>query len=533
MASSAPNGKKDDTAAIAAEEPTALRNRRRVSSRGKSPRITADSITRRLSVSTSSDRGSSATATSCSAWLACLPQSQPAPRRTPGLNGLENADTLTSSRPVVGISRTSASSVPSAKGHRQTARQVLIRQGVHRNIRRWANRRKRRGGHRVGAPGHCLGAYPGFGASCAPKNTRRFVMKELVTKFIKVFSLAAGALAAVPVWAADYPVPKEADWVARDFRFHNGETLPEVRLHYTTVGAPSGEPVLVLHGTAGSGSTLLTKDFAGELFGPGQPLDASRYFIILPDALGTGKSTRPSDGLRARFPKYNYEDMVLAQYRLVTEGLSIKHLRLVLGNSMGGMQTWIWGVKYPEFMDALVPMACQPTEMSGRNWMLRRMLADAIRNDPDWKGGNYSAQPPGMRRILVQFGIATSGGSQAYYRQAPTREKADAIVAQRLAQPFRGDANDILYQWESSDDYNPSPGLERIRAALVAINAADDERNPPELGILEREIKRVKGGRYVLIPVSGDTRGHATTGNAALWKQHLADLLQRATRMAQ
>jgi homoserine O-acetyltransferase len=357
-------------------------------------------------------------------------------------------------------------------------------------------------------------------------------MKELVTKFIGTFSLAAGALVAVPVWAADYPVPKEADWVAREFRFHTGETLPEVRLHYTTIGAPSGEPVLVLHGTAGSGATLLTKDFAGELFGPGQPLDANRYFVILPDALGTGKSTRPSDGLRARFPKYNYEDMVLAQYRLVTEGLGIKHLRLVLGNSMGGMQTWIWGAKYPEFMDALVPMACQPTEMSGRNWMLRRMLVDAIRSDPEWNGGNYSAQPRGMQRILVQFGIATSGGSQGFYKQAPTRAQADAIVAQRLAQPFRGDANDVLYQWESSDDYNPSPGLERIRATLVAINAADDERNPPEFGILEREIKRVKNGRYVLIPASEETRGHATTGNAALWKQHLADLLQRAPRMA-
>ena len=360
-------------------------------------------------------------------------------------------------------------------------------------------------------------------------------MRELVTKFIKLFSLAAGALiaaTALSVCAADYPAPKEAAWVARDFRFHTGETLPEVRLHYRTIGGPSGEPVLILHGTAGSGANMLTKDFAEELFGPGQPLDAGRYFIILPDALGTGKSTRPSDGLRARFPKYNYEDMVLAQYRLVTEGLGVKHLRLVLGNSMGGMQTWIWGVKYPDFMDALVPLACQPTEMSGRNWMLRRLLADAIRNDPEWNGGNYGAQPKGMQRLLVQFGIATSNGSQALYRQGPTREKADALVAQRLAQPFRGDANDVLYQWESSADYNPSPGLERIRAALVAINAADDERNPIELGILEREIKRVKNGRYVLIPGSEQTRGHGTTGMAALWKQHLADLLQRAPRMA-
>src|SRR5258707_5322563 len=384
-------------------------------------------------------------------------------------------------------------------------------------------------GHLAGAPGHRLGACPGVSmASCAPRNTWRIVMKEFFTRFIRVFSLAAGALVAVPVWAADYPVPKEADWVARDFRFHTGETLPEVRLHYATVGASSGEPVLILHGTGGSHANMLTRDFAGELLGPGQPLDASRYFIIIPDALGTGKSTRPSDGLRARFPKYNYEDMVLAQYRLVTEGLGIKHLRLVLGNSMGGMQTWIWGVKYPEFMDALVPMACQPTEMSGRNWMLRRMLADSIRSDPDWNGGNYTSQPKSMQRILVQFGIATSGGSQGFYRQAPPRAQAHAIVAQRLAQTLPGDVNHDLFHLESSDDYNPSPGLARIRAALVAINSADDERNPPQLGILEREIKRAKSARYVLIPASGETRAPGPTGNPALWKQHLADLLQRA-----
>jgi homoserine O-acetyltransferase len=349
-------------------------------------------------------------------------------------------------------------------------------------------------------------------------------------KIIHACLLAAGTLALSA--QAQYPAPKEATWVAKEFRFHTGEVLNDVRLHYATVGSPSGEPVLILHGTAGSHANMLTKNFAGELFGPGQPLDASRYFIVLPDALGTGKSTRPSDGLRARFPRYNYDDMVVAQYRLVTEGLGIKHLRLVLGNSMGGMQTWIWGVKYPGFMDALVPMACQPTEMSGRNWMLRRLLAEAIRNDPEWNGGNYTAQPKGMQRLLVQFGIATAGGAQALYTMAPTREKADALVAQRLAAPFRGDANDVLYQWESSADYNPSPGLERITAALVAINSADDERNPIELGILEREIKRVKNGKYVLIPLSDQTRGHLTTGNAALWKQHLAELLQRAPRMA-
>src|SRR5258708_13024549 len=223
--------------------------------------------------------------------------------------------------------------------------------------------------------------------------------------------------------------------------------------------------------------------------------------------------------------------MVLAQYRLVIEGGSIKHLRLVLGNSMGGMQTWIWGVKYPEFMDALVPMACQPTAMPRRNWVVRGVRVESSRRDADWNGGNYASQPRGIQTLLVQFGIATSGGSQALYKQAPTREKGDALVAQRLAQAFRGDANDVLYQWESSDDYNPSPGLERIRAALVAINSADDQRNPPELGILAREIKRVKGGRHILIPASAGTRGHGTTGNAALWKQHVADLLQRAARV--
>ena len=211
------------------------------------------------------------------------------------------------------------------------------------------------------------------------------------------------SLIAFAAMAADYPAPKEGDWIARDFRFHTGEVMPELRLHYTTVGEPSGEPVLILHGTTGSGASMLTPAFAGELFGPGQPLDASKYFIILPDALGAGKSSKPSDGLRAKFPRYNYDDMVAAQYRLVTEGLGVRHLRLVLGNSMGGMHTWMWGVNYPDFMDALVPMASQPTEMSGRNWMMRRLLIDTIRNDPDWNNGNYTtpaALAAGGQRVL-------------------------------------------------------------------------------------------------------------------------------------
>jgi homoserine O-acetyltransferase len=339
-------------------------------------------------------------------------------------------------------------------------------------------------------------------------------------------------LTALAASAADYPAPKEGDWIARDFRFHTGEVMQELRLQYTTIGAPSGEPVLILHGTTGSGAGMLTGAFAGELFGPGQPLDASRYFIVLPDAIGAGKSSKPSDGLRAKFPKYNYDDMVAAQYRLVTEGLGIRHLRLVLGNSMGGMHTWVWGVRHPDFMDALVPMASQPTEMSGRNWMMRRMLIDAIRNDPGWNNGDYTTQPRAVQVANVFYGIATNGGSQAYHKQAPTREQADKLLDARLAAPFTADANDFLYQWDASRDYNPAPGIDRIQAALLAINSADDERNPPGLGIMERELKRIKNARLYLIPASEDTRGHGTTGMAKLWKQQLQELLQAAPRRA-
>jgi homoserine O-acetyltransferase len=347
--------------------------------------------------------------------------------------------------------------------------------------------------------------------------------------------VAAGTIAlliAVSASAADYPAPKEADWVMRDFRFHAGEVLPELRVHYTTVGAPSGEPVLILHGSGGAGTNMLTADFAGELFGPGQPLDASRYFIILPDSIGAGKSSKPSDGLRAHFPNYTYDDLVRAQYRLVTEHLGLGHLRVVIGQSAGGMQTWLWGEMYPAFMDALVPLASTPAEVSGRNWMMRRMLVDAIRHDPEWNGGNYTKQPRGLQAALVYFGLATTGGTRALYKAAPTREKADALVDQRLAQPTPADANDTLYQYESSRDYNPAPMLDRIQAVLLAINSADDERNPPELGIVEREITRVKRGRYVLIPASDETRGHSTTAAAKWWKNELVGLLQATGRAA-
>jgi homoserine O-acetyltransferase len=351
---------------------------------------------------------------------------------------------------------------------------------------------------------------------------------KALTRAILGFALA---LLVLPSLAADYPAPRQGTWVVRDFRFHTGAVLPELRLHYTTVGEPTGEPVLILHGTTGSGDGMLNPAFAGELFGPGQPLDASRYYIILPDAIGTGKSSKPSDGLRAAFPRYNYDDMVDAQYRLVREHLGVRHLRLVLGNSMGGMQTWIWAQKYPDAMDVAVPMASLPTPMSGRNWMMRRLIIDSIRNDPDWMGGNYTKQPRSLQFASVFYGIGTSGGNQALFRAAPTREKADQLLDQRLKAAFVRDANDHLYQWESSGDYNPSPGLERVKAALLAINSADDERNPPELGVLEQEIKRVKNGRILLIPGSETTAGHGTTAQAKYWKQELAELLRNAPRL--
>ena len=300
-----------------------------------------------------------------------------------------------------------------------------------------------------------------------------------------------------------------------------------MRINYRTIGEPTGQPVLVLHGTAGSGANFLTANFAAQLFGPGQPLDAKKYYIILPDAIGAGKSTKPSDGLRAKFPRYNYDDMVAGQYRLVTEGMGIKHLRLVIGNSMGGMQVWSWGTNYPGFMDALVPMASQPTEMSSRNWMMRRLIINSIRNDPDWKDGNYTTQPRAARHAAVFFAIATNGGTLALQKQAPTRAAADKLLDARLAANFTADTNDYLYQWESSRDYNPEPKLERITAHLLAINAADDERNPPETGITDAAMKKVKNGRLLLIPASTDTRGHGTTGFAKFWAKDLAAFLDK------
>ncbi|HEU5295266.1 MAG TPA: alpha/beta fold hydrolase [Burkholderiaceae bacterium] len=348
----------------------------------------------------------------------------------------------------------------------------------------------------------------------------------------RLLLLWIGAAFALAAGAADFPTPKAGTWVAKDFKFHTGEVMPELKLAYTTVGDPRGEPVLMLHGTTGSAASMLTPAFGGELFGAGQPLDATKYYIIIPDAIGHGQTSKPSDGLRAKFPRYNYDDMVAAHHRLLTEHLGIKHLRLVMGNSMGGMHAWIWGVTFPSFMDALVPMASQPTEMSSRNWMMRRLIIDSIRNDPDYNGGNYTTQPKSAQFASVFYGIATNGGNLAYQKAAPTRDAADKLLDARLKAPFRADANDVLYQWDSSRDYNPSPRLERIEAAVLAINAADDERNPPETGIMERELKRLKNGKLFLIAASENTAGHGTTGSAKHYTQALREFLQSVPKRA-
>jgi homoserine O-acetyltransferase len=285
--------------------------------------------------------------------------------------------------------------------------------------------------------------------------------------------------------------------------------------------------VLIMHGTGGSGHQFMTPIFSGELFGPGQPLDASKYFIILPDALGHGKSSKPSDGLHAKFPHYGYRDIVKLDYRLLTEHLGVNHLRLVMGTSMGGMQSWVWGETYPDFMDALMPLASLPVEIAGRNRMTRRMIVDDIKTDPEWKDGEYTTQPHGLGAALDILTIMSSSPLQMM-KQAPTREAADsALERSRAARMNTTDANDLLYQVSASEDYNPDPNLDKIQAPLVAINSADDFINPPELGIMEREIKKVKNGKFILLPITDKTRGHGTHTVAAIWKGYLEELLKQ------
>jgi homoserine O-acetyltransferase len=354
---------------------------------------------------------------------------------------------------------------------------------------------------------------------------------------IRIFALLLSILDASFASATDYPTPTEGDYTIRDFKFASGEVLPELRLHYRTIGKPEKDAqskttnaILIMHGTTGSGAQFIRPEFAGELFGKDQPLDATRFFIVLPDGIGHGKSSKASDGMHAKFPRYGYIDMVEAQYRLLTEGLGVDHARLVMGTSMGGMHTWLWGELYPDFMDALMPLASLPTQISGRNRAWRRIVIDAIRNDPDWHSGDYEKQPPSLRTAAEMLWFMSSN-PVLRQKEAPTLAKTDEILDKFVDGIVKADdANDVLYALQASHDYDPGPNLEKIRAPLLAINSADDLINPPELGILEREIKRVPSGRAVVIPLSDQTRGHGSHTMAALWKDQLLRLLKETER---
>jgi homoserine O-acetyltransferase/O-succinyltransferase len=331
-------------------------------------------------------------------------------------------------------------------------------------------------------------------------------------------------------------VTAESDYLLKDFHFANGESLPELKLHYRTLGKPSSDPstgvvknaVLLIHGTTGTGEDFLAKDFRNAMFEPGQPLDATRNYLILPDAIGLGGSSKPSDGLHGRFPHYGYRDMVAAEERLVTEGLGLKHLRLVFGISMGGMHAWLWGEQYPALMDAIIPIACQPDKIAGRNLLWRRILTTAVRSDPEWNGGDYQRPPPSLGRVYPIFRLMTSNAAQLQ-QEFGSVEKVNSWL-DSVAEFNRSgqiDANDLLYRLEASADYDPAPGLEKIQAAVLAINFADDELNPPELGIFDRAKQHVRNGQFVLIPASSQTQGHMTIRKASVYAPAITDFLAK------
>jgi homoserine O-acetyltransferase len=361
-----------------------------------------------------------------------------------------------------------------------------------------------------------------------------------MNRIIRIFVLLLSVLVASIASAADYPPPTEGDFTIHDFKFQSGETLPELRIHYRTLGKPEKDAqgkttnaVLIMHGTTGSGAQFIRPEFAGELFGKDQPLDATKFFIVLPDGIGHGKSSKPSDGMHAKFPRYGYLDMIAADYRLLTEGLEVNHARLVMGTSMGGMHTWLWGELHPDFMDALMPLASLPIQISGRNRAWRRVVIDAIRNDPSWDGGEYPAsagQPPSLRTAAEMLWFMSSN-PVLRQKDAPSLAKTDEVLDKFVEQIVKtDDANDVLYALEASHDYDPGPNLEKISAPLLAINSADDLINPPELGILERETKRVPHGRAVVIPTSDKTRGHGSHTIASLWKDQLMELLKETEK---
>lgn len=352
-----------------------------------------------------------------------------------------------------------------------------------------------------------------------------------------LLALAAFTSGTLAVSAAAQGTPgakgAPGDFVLPSFRFANGETLTDVKLHYLTLGTPKRDAqghvrnaVLILHGTGGTGAQFLGNGFAGELYGAGQLLDTTQYYIILPDNIGHGGSSKPSDGLHMKFPRYGYDDMVVLQHALLTQGLKVDHLRLVMGTSMGCMHAWVWGYRYPQFVDGLVPLACAPTQIAGRNRMMRRLIMDYIMDDPAWNGGEYTAPPPGMKASLGMLFMMTSA-PLVQQRQAPTRAAADSAIRAYVQSRFKStDANDMLYQFDASRDYDPSSHLEAITAPVLAINSADDLVNPPELGFMERLMPRVKRGRYVLIPTSEKTRGHGTHTLPAVWGNYLAEFMK-------
>jgi homoserine O-acetyltransferase len=339
-----------------------------------------------------------------------------------------------------------------------------------------------------------------------------------------------------PCLAQQKFAPTEADYVAHNFHFKSGEALPELRLHYTTLGKPERDgagkvnnAVLILHGTGGSGHQFLSPQFADVLFGPGQLLDANRYFIILPDNIGHGKSSKPSDGMRAHFPQYDYDDMVAAQHELLEKGLGVNHLRLVMGTSMGCMHSWVWGETYPEFMDAMMPLACLPVQIAGRNRLWREMVIEGIRQDPEWNNGDYKTEPRAALEISADFLLIAGSAPLLMQKNLPTRDDADKYLDESMKHTMATlDANDLLYAVNASRNYDPSAKLETIKTPVMFVNSADDFINPPELGIAEREIKRVPHGKFVLIPVSDQTHGHGTHTWAALWQQYLRELLEQS-----
>jgi homoserine O-acetyltransferase len=366
-------------------------------------------------------------------------------------------------------------------------------------------------------------------ALTTPPRLKKYRYMKIRPVFLIQFILTGQIL------GADFPPTTSSDFVLHDFHFRSGEVMPALRMHYRTFGEPRLDKngavenaVLILHGTTGNGSNFLRREFAGELFNPGQPLDVARYFLILPDNIGHGQSSKPSDGLRAKFPRYGYRDMVEAQHHLLAEGLKVNHLRLVIGTSMGGMHTWLWGETYPDFVDALMPLASLPTQISGRNRVWRRMIIDAIRTDPEWQNGDYPTQPHGLRLATETLFFMSSNPVQRQ-KEAPTLADADRALDTYVNNAMKTmDANDVLYALEASADYDPAPALDQIRAPLLAINFADDLINPPELGVLEHEIKRVKHGRALVIPEGPLTRGHGTHTLASIWKEHLINFLNQA-----